>query len=102
VKKAQQDFLKVQEMEEALRRSKEMEVSLINQNMQMKQKLQDLQQQVKERTDVALNDDDDDEIDDDGMPEKSLPTYYRERQRPQVIQLVGNAWKKLFRRKKLL
>lgn len=102
VKKAQQDFLKVQEMEEALRRSKEMEVSLINQNMQMKQKLQDLQQQVKERTDVALNDDDDDEIDDDDMPEKSLPTYYRERQRPQVIQLVGNAWKKLFRRKKLL
>ena len=102
VKKAQQDFLKVQEMEEALRRSKEMEVSLINQNMQMKQKLKDLQQQVKERTDVALNDDDDDEIDDDDMPEKSLPTYYRERQRPQVIQLVGNAWKKLFRRKKLL
>lgn len=101
VKNAQQDFLKVQEMEVALRRSKEMEVSLINQNMQMKQKLQDLQQQVKERTDV-LNDDDDDESNDGGIPEKSLPTYYRERQRPQVIQFVGNAWKKLFRRKKLL
>ena len=99
VKSAHND-LKIQDMEEALRRSKDMEVSLINQNMQMKNKIQDLQQQVEERSNVAgmlLDDDEDD--DSDEMSDKPLPTYYRERQRPQVIQFVGNAWKRLFRRK---
>jgi chromosome segregation ATPase len=102
VKSAHND-LKVQEMEEALRRSKDMEVSLINQNMQMKYKIQDLQQLVEERSNVAgmlLDDDEDDGSDE--MSDKPLPTYYRERQRPQVIQFVGNAWKRLFRRKQLM
>ncbi|KAL3796359.1 hypothetical protein ACHAW5_001685 [Stephanodiscus triporus] len=102
---ASNDHSKVQEMEESLRRSKEKEVSLINQNMMMKQKLQEmLEQQARERPPVisVVMDDEDQDVDNDrSKTVKRLPTYYTERQGPGVIQFVGNAWKKLFRRKKL-
>ena len=102
---ASNEHSKILEMEESLRRSKEKEVSLINQNMKMKQKIQDMQEQkARERPpviSVAMNDEDRDIGDDRVMSSKRLPTYYTERQRPGVIHFVGNAWKKLFRRKKL-
>lgn len=99
VRIAQSDnYLSVIEMEGALRRSKQAEVSLINQNMLMKQKLQDLQRQAEERAaavnamtsvDVVNNED-------DGTTEKSAK---RRRFRPQ--EFVGNAWRKISRRKKV-
>ena len=96
----------VQEMEEALRRSKDMEVSLINQNMQMKHKIKDLQQQVQERStnmaSMVLDEEEGDGNSDNEKTEKILPTWFREKQKPRVVQFVGNAWKKLFRRKMLM
>ncbi len=101
MRSAQSDnYLSVLEMEGALRRSKQAEVSLINQNMQIKQKLKDLQQQAEERAtaitamagSVGLVGS---ESDDDGK------SAARRRFRPQkVVQLVGNAWKKISRRRR--
>jgi hypothetical protein len=104
MKSAQHDYLKVQEMEEVIRRSKETEVSLINQNMQMKHKIKDLQQMVEERATVGsteIHEEAEDASKSIELSLKALPNYYRERQRPQVIKFVGNAWKKMFRRKNM-
>jgi len=101
VKSTQNDYVKVGAMEEALRRSKEKEVSLINQNMKMQHKLQDLQLQSEERRSAVTSVDDDDNYDDSNEKSVELPTYYKEKQRPVVIRFVGNTWKRLFRRKKL-
>jgi chromosome segregation ATPase len=98
------EYSKIVDMEESLRRSKENEVSLINQNMKMKQKIQDMQEQkARERPpviSVVMTDEDGDIGDDRLKSTKRLPTYYTERQRPGVVHFVGNAWNKLFRRKK--
>ena len=101
VRSAQSDnYLSVLEMEGALRRSKQAEVSLINQNMQIKQKLKDLQQQAEERataiTAMASSVGSvGSESDDDGK------SGARRRFRPQkVVQFVGNAWKKISRRRR--
>jgi chromosome segregation ATPase len=98
------DYSKVLEMEKSLRRSKEKEVSLINENMKMKQKIQDmLDQKAKETppmTSVMLNEEDQDDGNEKlNSARKTLPAYYTERQRQGVIHFVGNAWKKIFRRK---
>ncbi len=98
------EYSKIVDMEESLRRSKENEVSLINQNMKMKQKIQDMQEQkARERPpviSVVMTDENGDIGDDRLKSTKRLPTYYTERQRPGVVHFVGNAWNKLFRRKK--
>ena len=98
------EYSKIVDMEESLRRSKENEVSLINQNMKMKQKIQDMQEQkARERPpviSVVMTDEDGDIGDDRLKSTKRLPTYYTERQRPGVVHFVGNTWNKLFRRKK--
>jgi len=99
VRSSQSDnYLSVIEMEGALRRSKQAEVSLINQNMLMKQKLQDLQRQAEERAAAvnAMTSVDVVNSEDDGTTEKSAK---RRRFRPQ--EFVGNAWRKISRRKKV-
>jgi len=91
---------RVREMEEALRKSKDKEVSLINQNMKMQHYLQELQLERERQSAAesgAVNDGDDEE-----ESAVELPTYYKEKQRPVVIRFLGNAWKKLFRRKRKL
>ena len=95
------NYLSVLEMEGALRRSKQAEVSLINQNMQMKQKLKELQRQAEERaaaaaavTVTAMANSSGDIV---GNSEHDGTSTKRRRFRP--IQFVGNAWKKVSRRK---
>lgn len=103
--KSTRDDYKVQEMEQALRRSKEQEVSLINRNMQMQNKIQDLQHQAQERVSSGATKNsvfDDESMIDDNDEKSDLPTYFKERQRPVVIRVVGNALRKVFRRKKKL
>lgn len=100
VRSSQSDnYLSVIEMKGALRRSKQAEVSLINQNMLMKQKLQDLQRQAEERAaavNAMMTSVDVVNSEDDGTTEKSAK---RRRFRPREI--VGNAWRKISRRKKV-
>ena len=96
------DYSVVLEMEKSLRRSKEKEVSLINENMKMKQKIKDmLDQKARETspmTSVMLNEQDQDDANERlKSARKTLPTYYTERQRQGVINFV----KKIFRRKKM-
>jgi chromosome segregation ATPase len=95
-------------LEESLRRSKEMEVSLINENMRMKRKIEEMEERkMTERLPVisVVMNDQDDEVNHDRdisvqkkSRQKKIPTYYKEKQRSGVINFVGNAWKKLFRR----
>lgn len=105
VRSAHTEHLKLLEMEKALQRSKEKEVSLISENMKMQHRIQNLQVQAQEqkqqasRVVTSVMDDDDDE-DDEENDAVDLPTYYKEKQRPIVIRFVGNAWKKIFRRRK--
>jgi len=107
MKSTGEDPTKVREMEEALRRSKEKEVSLINQNMKMQHKLQDMQlQQLEERRHSAVPGgrvvDEDEDGNGEGESAVELPTYYKEKQRPVVIRVVGDAMRKIFRRKRKL
>ena len=102
VRTSQSDnYLSVLEMEGALRRSKQAEVSLINQNMQMKQKLKELQRQAEERAAAAaavtVTAMANSSGDIGGNSEHDGTSTKRRRFRP--IQFVGNAWKKVSRRK---
>jgi len=93
-------------LEESLRRSKEMEVSLINENMRMKRKIEEMEERkITERSPVisVVISDQDDEVNHFNVNsvqkkprQKKIPTYYKEKQRSGVINFVGNAWKKLF------
>lgn len=93
-------------LEESLRRSKEMEVSLINENMRMKRKIEEMEElKMTERSPVisVVISDQDDEVNHFNVNsvqkkprQKKIPTYYKEKQRSGVINFVGNAWKKLF------
>ena len=89
-------------LEESLRRSKEMEVSLINENMRMKRKIEEMEERkMTERSPVisVVISDQDDEVNHfnvNSVQKKKIPTYYKEKQRSGVINFVGNAWKKLF------
>ena len=93
-------------LEESLRRSKEMEVSLINENMRMKRKIEEMEERkMTERSPVisVVISDQDDEVNHFNVNsvqkkprQKKIPTYYKEKQRSGVINFVGNAWKKLF------
>ncbi len=95
VRTAQSDnYLSVLEMEGALRRSKQAEVLLINQNMQMKQKLEELQRQAEKSataiTAMASSVGSVSSESDDGKSEA------RRRFRPQkVVHFVGNVWRKI-------
>ena len=88
------------DLEDALRQSKEKEVSLLNENLKIKHRLDNLQfVQAKASKETVAS-----------FPVKSMgeekqkdvPAYFKEKQRPLVIRVVGNAWKKVFRRKKKL
>lgn len=93
-------------LEESLRRSKEMEVLLINENMRMKRKIEEMEERkMTERSPVisVVVSDQDDEVNHFNVNsvqknprQKKIPTYYKEKQRSGVINFVGNAWKKLF------
>lgn len=96
-------------LEESLCRSKEMEVSLINENMRMKRKIEKMEERkmTEQRSPVisVVISDQDDEVNHFKVNsvqkksiQKKIPTYYKEKQRSGVINSVGNAWKKLFRR----
>ena len=93
--------LKVQEMEEALRRSREAEVALINDNMKMKKRLDTLAKEKSLPEPASVFNDESVDHDETEKEVVRLPKYYKEKQRPVVIRIVNNAWNKLFRRKKL-
>lgn len=93
--------LKVQEMEEALRRSREAEVALINDNMKMKKRLDTLAKEKSLPEPASVFNDETVDHDETEKEVVRLPKYYKEKQRPVVIRIVNNAWNKLFRRKKL-
>lgn len=101
VRSAQSDnYLSVLEMEGALRRSKQAEVSLINQNMLMKQKIQDLQRQA-EKSATAINVMNA-SVDAENSESNGGKSEVRRRRfgSQKVVQFVGNAWNKILRRKK--
>ena len=91
---------RMHDLENALRLSKEKEVSLLSENMKIKHRLDNLQfVQAKASKETVAS-----------FPVKSVgeerqkdvPAYFKEKQRPLVIRVVGNAWKKVFSRKKKL
>ena len=90
---------RMQDLEIALRQSKEQKVALLNENMKMKHRIDNLQfVQAKASKETVSS-----------VPmkpigeerQKDVPPYFKEKQRPLVIRVVGNAWKKVFSRKKL-
>jgi chromosome segregation ATPase len=92
---------RMQDLENALRQSKEQKVSLLNENMKMKHRIDNLQfVQAKASKDTVSS-----------VPmkfigeekQKDVPSYFQDKkqQRPLVVRVVGNAWKKVFSRKKL-
>lgn len=107
VKNVNNDYRRVLEMEEILRRSREKEVALLNDNMKMKNRMDNMvEEQLKQSSKPAtVFDDDDDSTDDedeDDIEAVNLPRYYKEKQRPIVIRIVNKALDKIFRRRKKL
>jgi hypothetical protein len=90
---------RMKNLEDSLRQSKEKEVSLLNENLKMKHRIDNLQfVQVKASKETVA-----------AVPiksigkakEKKIPPYFKEKQQPLVIRVVGNALRTVFRRKKL-
>lgn len=107
VKNVNNDYRRVLAMEEILRRSREKEVALLNDNMKMKNRMDNMvEEQLKQSSKPAtVFDDDDDSTDDedeDDIEAVNLPRYYKEKQRPIVIRIVNKALDKIFRRRKKL
>ena len=107
VKNVNNDYRRVLEMEEILRRSREKEVALLNDNMKMKNRMDNMvEEQLKQSSKPAtVFDDDEDSTDDedeDDIEAVNLPRYYKEKQRPIVIRIVNKALDKIFRRRKKL
>jgi DNA repair exonuclease SbcCD ATPase subunit len=99
VQSTNMEYEKVKRMQEELRRSREVEVSLLNDNMKMKKRLDTLARETYSPPKPAKVFDD--ESTDRVKESVELPKYYKERQqRPAVIRVVKNTWNKLFRRKK--
>jgi len=92
---------RMQDLENALRQSKEQKLSLLNENMKMKHRIDNLQSVQAKASKETVS----------GVPmkdvgeenQKEMPSYFqgKKQQRPLVIRVVGNAWKKVFSRKKL-
>ena len=86
-------YLKILEMEDAVRRSKDAEVKLIKSNMQMQHKIKDLELRAQERLYEAP-----------GSTQikegtgQNLPKYYKDSKRPRVVEAVSKALRKIFRR----
>merc|ERR1712060_509768 len=87
-------YQKILDIEDQLRRSKDAEVELINKNMQMQHKIQDLQLQVKEKEGTKSIESKMKSGDKD-KKSKVLPNYYKKNRRPKVIRVVGEALRKL-------
>lgn len=100
VQSTNMEFEKVKRMQEELRRSREVEVSLLNDNMKMKKRLDALAKETYSPPKPAKVFDDDERTDRVKKEPVELPKYYKEKQRPAVIRVVKNTWNKLFRRKK--
>ena len=90
---------RMQNLEDALRQSEDQGVSLLNENMKMKHRIDNLQfVQAKASRETVRS-----------VPmkvirqdkQKDVPPYFKEKQRPLVVRVVKNAWKKVFSRKKL-
>eukprot|EP00985_Skeletonema_marinoi_P000796 scaffold299_cov113-Skeletonema_marinoi.AAC.3 len=90
---------RMQDLETALRQSKEQKVSLLNENMKMKHRIDNLQFVQAKASKETVSSVPMKVIGED--KQKDVPTYFQEKQRPLVIRVVGNAWKKVFSRKKL-
>ena len=100
VQSTNMEYEKVKRMQEELRRSREVEVSLLNDNMKMKKRLDALAKETYSPPKPAkvFDDESTNKVKKESV---ELPKYYKEKQRPAVIRVVKNTWNKLFRRKKL-
>jgi len=90
---------RMQDLETALRQSKEQKVSLLNENMKMKHRIDNLQFVQAKASKETVSSVPMKNIGED--KQKDVPKYFKEKQRPLVIRVVGNAWNKVFSRKKL-
>lgn len=99
VQSTNMEYEKVKRMQEELRRSREVEVSLLNDNMKMKKRLDALARETYSPPKPAkvFDDESTDRVKKESV---ELPKYYKEKQRTAVIRVVKNTWNKLFRRKK--
>ena len=100
VQSTNMEYEKVKRMQEELRRSREVEVSLLNDNMKMKKRLDTLARETYSPPKPAkvFDDESTDRVKKESV---KLPKYYTEKKSPTVIRVVKNTWNKLFRRKKL-
>ena len=90
---------KLQEMEEAIRRSKRKEIALLNQNLMLKKLVEDLK--LKQSQKDSSLETGDGHSEEDSSRTIELPPYYKEKTSSLLIRVVGKVWTKLFRRKKL-
>ena len=93
------EYEKVKRMQEELRRSREVEVSLLNDNMKMKKRLDNLARETylpPSKPAKVFDDESTDRV----KESVKLPKYYKEKQSPAVVRVVKNTWNRLFRRKK--
>ena len=99
VQSTNMEYEKVKRMQEELRRSREVEVSLLNDNMKMKKRLDALAKEKYSPPKPAkvFDDESTDRVKKEPV---ELPKYYKEKQRAAVIRVVKNTWNQLFRRKK--
>ena len=99
VQSTNMEYEKLKRMQEELRRSREVEVSLLNDNMKMKKRLDTLARETNSPPKPAkvFDDESTDRVKKESV---KLPKYYKEKQRPAVIRVVKNTWNKLFRRNK--
>lgn len=88
-------YLKILEMEGEVRRSKDAEVKLIQSNMRMQHRIQELELGAKERSDEAAGPQTNDDAD-----RQALPNYYKDSKRTRVVAAVSKALRQIFRRKK--
>lgn len=100
VQSTNMEYEKVKRMQEELRRRREVEVSLLNDNMKMKKRLDTLAKETYSPPKPAkvFDDESTNKVKKESV---KLPKYYKEKQRPAVIRVVKNTLNKLFRRNKL-
>merc|ERR1712060_832840 len=89
---ADSSYLKILEIKDQLRRSKENEANLNYENMRMKYKINDLRLQATEKAQIIESNKE------TRKRSKALPNYFKETQRPRVILVVGEVLKRIFRR----
>jgi hypothetical protein len=98
------DNKQIQEMEETIAKMKDNEVSLIKQNILMKNRVQMLQEAQQRSSLREILDESDNSNEQRRGREAvgSLPSYYKakESKRARVVRVVRDTWRKVFRRKK--